>query len=189
MQTQPHVSFDDVPIDERVRATAYDHIDELEQGLRPNHWLPRRHRPAASAPSPRRALFGADRSGGAGAEIVVNRDHHLDHAHEDVYVALPRCVRRGPPSPRGSCAADPRGYQAACAAGQGGRMRRCFRSRATASSRPPTARSISTVMPSPTTTFASWMSVARCSSAEEDKGPRPRSSSSCIRIACRAAES
>jgi cold shock CspA family protein len=23
-----------------------------------------------------------------GGEIVVNRDHHLDHAHEDVYVAL-----------------------------------------------------------------------------------------------------
>ena len=29
MQTQPQVTFDDIPIDERVRAIAYDHIDEL----------------------------------------------------------------------------------------------------------------------------------------------------------------
>lgn len=88
MQTQPQVSFDDIPIDERVRATAYDHIDELDRkygrltGCHVVIAQPHRHHRRGSLYSVRIDMAVP------GGEIVVNRDHHLDHAHEDVYVAL-----------------------------------------------------------------------------------------------------
>lgn len=88
MQTQPQVSFDDIPIDERVRATAYDHIDDLERtydritGCHVVIAQPHRHHRQGGLYSVRVDLVVP------GGEIVINRDHHLDHAHEDVYVAL-----------------------------------------------------------------------------------------------------
>jgi cold shock CspA family protein len=88
MQTQPQVSFDGIPLDERVRATAYDHIDELEQkygritGCHVVIAQPHQHHRRGRIYSVRIDLVVP------GGEIVVNRDHDLDHAHEDVYVAL-----------------------------------------------------------------------------------------------------
>lgn len=88
MQTQPQVSFDGIPIDERVRATAHDHIDELERkygritGCHVVIAQPHHHQRRGGLYSVRIDLVVP------GGEIVVNRDHHLDHAHEDVYVAL-----------------------------------------------------------------------------------------------------
>lgn len=88
MQTEPQVSFDDLPVDESVRAAALDHITQLER-LAPRligcHVVvaqPHRHHREGRLFSVRVDVIAP------GAEIVVNRDHHLDHAHEDVYVAL-----------------------------------------------------------------------------------------------------
>lgn len=88
MQTAPQVSFDDIPIDDAVRDAALDHIEQLEQlsdritGCHVVIAQPHRHHREGRLYSIRIDLVVP------GAEIVVNRDHHLDHAHEDVYVAL-----------------------------------------------------------------------------------------------------
>lgn len=88
MQTQPHVSFDDIPIDEQVRDAALEHIDHLEDaygritGCHVVIAQPHRHHREGRLYSVRVDLRVP------GGEIVVNRDHHLDHAHEDVFVAL-----------------------------------------------------------------------------------------------------
>jgi cold shock CspA family protein len=88
MQTQPQVSFDDIPIDEAVRDAALDHVAQLEDvygritGCHVVIAQPHRHHRAGRLYSVRvdvRVPSG---------EIIVNRDHHLDHAHEDVFVAL-----------------------------------------------------------------------------------------------------
>jgi cold shock CspA family protein len=88
MQTQPQVSFDDIPIDEAVRDAALDHVAQLENvygritGCHVVIAQPHRHHRAGRLYSVRvdvRVPSG---------EIIVNRDHHLDHAHEDVFVAL-----------------------------------------------------------------------------------------------------
>lgn len=88
MQTQPQVSFDDLPVDERIRDAALDHIAQLERlsdritGCHVVIAQPHRHHREGRLYSVRVDLVVP------GGEIVVNRDHHLDHAHEDVYVAL-----------------------------------------------------------------------------------------------------
>jgi cold shock CspA family protein len=88
MQTQPQVSFDDLPVDERVRDAALDHIAELERlsdritGCHVVIAQPHRHHREGRLYSVRVDLVMP------GGEIVVNRDHHLDHAHEDIYIAL-----------------------------------------------------------------------------------------------------
>ncbi len=88
MQTQPSVSFDDLPIDEAVRAAALDHVAELERysnritGCHVVVAQPHRHHREGRLYSVRVDLVVP------GGEIVVNREHHLDHAHEDVFVAL-----------------------------------------------------------------------------------------------------
>ena len=88
MQTQPQVSFDDLPIDEAVRDAALEHVAELERysnritGCHVVVAQPHRHHREGRLYSVRVDLVVP------GGEIVVNRDHHLDHAHEDVFVAL-----------------------------------------------------------------------------------------------------
>ena len=88
MQTQPQVSFDDIPIDEAVRDAALRHIDELEStydritGCHVVVAQPHRHHREGRLYSVRVDLIVP------GTEIVVNRNHPLDHAHEDVFVAL-----------------------------------------------------------------------------------------------------
>jgi cold shock CspA family protein len=88
MQTQPQVSFDDIPSDEAVRDAAFRHIDELEStydritGCHVVVAQPHRHHREGRLYSVRVDLIVP------GAEIVVNRNHPVDHAHEDVFVAL-----------------------------------------------------------------------------------------------------
>jgi cold shock CspA family protein/ribosome-associated translation inhibitor RaiA len=88
MQTQPQVSFDDLPVDDAVRDAALDHIAQLETfsdritGCHVVVAQPHRHHREGRLYSVRVDLVVP------GGEIVVNRDHHLDHAHEDVFVAL-----------------------------------------------------------------------------------------------------
>ena len=88
MQTEAQICFDDIPIDEQVREAALDAIADLERlsdritGCHVVISQPHRHHQRGRLYSVRIDLFVP------GAEIVVNRDHHLDHAHEDVLVAL-----------------------------------------------------------------------------------------------------
>lgn len=88
MQTQPTVTFDDIPIDEQVRDAALEHIDELEEfhgritGCHVVIAQPHRHRRSGRLWSVRVDVIVP------GADVVVNRDHPRDHAHEDVHVAL-----------------------------------------------------------------------------------------------------
>jgi cold shock CspA family protein/ribosome-associated translation inhibitor RaiA len=88
MQTQPQVSFDDLPVDAAVRDAALDHIAALERysdritGCHVVVAQPHRHHREGRLYSIRVDLIVPS------GEIVVNRDHHLDHAHEDVFVAL-----------------------------------------------------------------------------------------------------
>ena len=88
MQTQPQVSFDDLPVDESVRDAVLDHVSQLERlsdritGCHVVIAQPHRHHREGRLYSVRVDLVVP------GGEIVVNRDHHLDHAHEDVYVAV-----------------------------------------------------------------------------------------------------
>lgn len=88
MQTAPQVSFDDLPSDDTVRDAALEHIDQLERlcdritGCHVVIAQPHRHHREGRLYSVRIDLVVP------GNEIIVNREHHLDHAHEDVYVAL-----------------------------------------------------------------------------------------------------
>ena len=88
MQTQAQVSFDDIPIDEAVRDAALAHIEQLEHvydritGCHVVIAQPHRHHREGRLYSVRVAVRVP------GDEIIVNRNHHLDHAHEDVFVAM-----------------------------------------------------------------------------------------------------
>lgn len=88
MQTAAQVSFDDIPLDEAVREAALRHIDGLESvydritGCHVVIAQPHRHKREGRLYSVRINLVVP------GGEIVVNRNHPLDHAHEDVYVAM-----------------------------------------------------------------------------------------------------
>jgi cold shock CspA family protein len=88
MQTQPQISFDDLPVDEAVREAALGHVARLEKtydritGCHVVIAQPHRHHREGRLYSVRVDLVVP------GSEIVVNRNHPADHAHEDVYVAL-----------------------------------------------------------------------------------------------------
>jgi len=88
MQTQPQVSFDDLPVDESVRDAILDHVSDLERywdritGCHVVVAQPHRHHREGRLFSVRVDVVVP------GGEIVVNRDHHLDHAHEDALVAV-----------------------------------------------------------------------------------------------------
>jgi cold shock CspA family protein len=88
MQTQPQISFDDLPVDEAVREAALGHLARLEKtydqitGCHVVIAQPHRHHREGRLYSVRVDLVVP------GSEIVINRNHPADHAHEDVYVAL-----------------------------------------------------------------------------------------------------
>jgi len=88
MQTQPQVTFDDIPIDAAVRESALDHVAQLERycdritGCHVVVAQPHRRHREGRLYSVRIDVLVP------GGEIVVNREHHLDHAHEDPLVAL-----------------------------------------------------------------------------------------------------
>lgn len=88
MQTPPQVSFDDLPVDEQVRAAAFDHVAALERlwdritGCHVVIAQPHRHHRQGRLWSIRVELVVP------GGEIVVNHEHQQDQAHEDVFVAL-----------------------------------------------------------------------------------------------------
>ena len=88
MQTEPQVSFDDIPVDAAVREAALRHIDGLDSvydritGCHVVIAQPHRHKREGRLYSVRVDLLVP------GREIVVNRNHPLDHAHEDVYLAM-----------------------------------------------------------------------------------------------------
>jgi cold shock CspA family protein/ribosome-associated translation inhibitor RaiA len=88
MQTPPQIAFDDIPADEQVRAAAVEHVASLERfwdritGCHVVIAQPHRRHRVGRLYSVRIELVVP------GGEIVVNREHHLDHAHEDVYLAL-----------------------------------------------------------------------------------------------------
>ena len=88
MQTQPQVSFDDLPVDEAVREIILDHVAELERfsdritGCHVVVAQPHRHRRHGRLWSIRVDLAVP------GGEIAINRHHSRDHAHEDVRVAI-----------------------------------------------------------------------------------------------------
>ena len=88
MQTEPQICFDDIPVDEQVRDEALAGIADLERiydritGCHVVIAQPHRHHRDGRLYAVRIDLFVP------GAEIVVNKDHHHDHAHEDVMVAL-----------------------------------------------------------------------------------------------------
>jgi cold shock CspA family protein len=88
MQTEPQVSFQGIPVDAAVRDAALAHVGQLETvwdritGCHVVISQPHRHHHRGRLYSVRVDLVVP------GAEIVVTRDEHLDHAHEDVFVAL-----------------------------------------------------------------------------------------------------
>lgn len=88
MQTEPQVSFHGLAVDEQVRDVVLDHVAQLEHlwdritGCHVVIAQPHRHHRRGRLYSVRVDLVVP------GGEIVVNRDHHLDHAHADVRVAL-----------------------------------------------------------------------------------------------------
>ena len=88
MQTQPTVSFDGVAVDDAVRDAALAHSHDLETysheivGCHVVLSQPHRH--------PRRGRLWSVRVDVVvpGVDIIVNRSHCRDHAHEDAFVAL-----------------------------------------------------------------------------------------------------
>jgi cold shock CspA family protein len=88
MQTEPTVTFDDIPLDEHVRDEVLEHIAALEEfhgritGCHVVVSQPHRHRRSGRLWSVRVDVIVP------GADVVVSRDHPRDHAHEDVRVAL-----------------------------------------------------------------------------------------------------
>lgn len=88
MQTQPTVSFDGVPIDEAARDAAMAHIHELDHlcrditGCHVVLSQPHRHPEHGRLWSVRVDLVVP------GLDIIVNRTHQRDHAHEDPLRAL-----------------------------------------------------------------------------------------------------
>ena len=82
-ERQAQISFDDIPIDQAVRDGALEHIAQLETfysritGCHVVIAQPHRHHREGRLYSVRVDVRVP------GGEIVVNREHHLDHAHED----------------------------------------------------------------------------------------------------------
>jgi len=88
MQTEPQISFDGVPADPAIRAAVLEHVEQLESlsgritGCHVVVAQPHRHQRAGRRYSVRIDVTVP------GGEIVVNRDHHPDRAHDDLLVAL-----------------------------------------------------------------------------------------------------
>lgn len=92
MQTQPQVSFDDVKLTDEVRdrvlETALDWIDQLERvhpritGCHVVVAKPHRRHRVGGLYSVRVDVVVPE------GEIVVNREHHENRAHEDLFVAI-----------------------------------------------------------------------------------------------------
>lgn len=88
MQTLPQISFDDIPPDPAVQDAALEHVRQLESlygritGCHVVVAQPHRHHREGRAYSVRIELVVP------GADIVVNRDHHPERAHDDPLVAL-----------------------------------------------------------------------------------------------------
>ena len=88
MQTEPVVSFDDIPVDESVRDAALEQIAHLE------HLYGRIIGCTVVIGQPHRHHRDGRRAGVhvevvvPGGEVVVSHDRHHDHAREDVLVAL-----------------------------------------------------------------------------------------------------
>lgn len=88
MQTQPQVSFDGIPAEPAVRDAALEHMRQLESldgritGCHVVVAQPHRHHREGRRYSVRIDLVVP------GTEIIVNRDHHPDRAHDDPLVAL-----------------------------------------------------------------------------------------------------
>jgi ribosome-associated translation inhibitor RaiA len=88
MQIPVQVSFKNLPVSDAVEAAA------LRLAARLNRYCPRITRCDVTIASPhhhhRKGTLYSCRMDITvpGGEIVVNRDHPLDHAHEDVYMAL-----------------------------------------------------------------------------------------------------
>lgn len=92
MQTQPQVSFDDIDLTEevreRLRDTALDWIDQLEQfhpritGCHVVVAMPHRHHRLGGLYSVRIEVVVPE------GEVVVSREHHENHAHQDAFVAM-----------------------------------------------------------------------------------------------------
>lgn len=88
MQTQPTVSFDGVAVDDAIRDAALAHVHDLERlsrdivGCHVVLSQPHQHHRRGRLWSARIEVVIP------GADIIVNRTHHLDHAHEDPLVTL-----------------------------------------------------------------------------------------------------
>ncbi len=88
MQIEPEVVFDDIPVSEPAREAAFDHVRQLEEfygritGCTVVIALPHRHHAKGRLYSVRIDIVVP------GGMIVINREHHDEHAHEDVFVAL-----------------------------------------------------------------------------------------------------
>lgn len=88
MQTDALVCFDDMPVDEGVRSAALEHVAHLEKlhgritGCKVVISQPHRHHRDGRLTRVRVEVIVP------GGEVVVSRDQHLDHSHEDVRVAL-----------------------------------------------------------------------------------------------------
>lgn len=88
MQTEPQVSFQGMPVDDDARQAVLDHVAQLERvwdritGCHVVIAQPHRRHRSGRLYAVRVDIVVP------GGEIVVNRDHHLDHAHEDVHIAI-----------------------------------------------------------------------------------------------------
>lgn len=88
MQTEPQVTFRNVPASEVVEANIRSHIDKLEQfynrlmGCRVVVEVPHKHHHLGNLYHVRIDLTVP------GGELVVKRDPPEHHAHEDIYVAI-----------------------------------------------------------------------------------------------------
>lgn len=92
MQTQPQVSFDDVDLTDELRGqlrdAALDSIEQLEQvhrrmtGCHVVIGMPHRRHRVGGLYSVRVDIVVPE------GEIVVNREQHDNHAHEDAFVAI-----------------------------------------------------------------------------------------------------
>jgi cold shock CspA family protein len=88
MKIPVQIAFRGIPESDAVQAAIWKHAAELEHfynritSCRVVIDSPHRHQHKGTLYSVRIDLTVP------GAEIVVNREHHLDHAHEDVFVAI-----------------------------------------------------------------------------------------------------
>jgi ribosomal subunit interface protein len=87
MESRVQITFQGIPPSDAVRAAVFEHMERIERHHRVN-----RSRIVIAAPhlhSRHGNLYSVRIDATVpGAELFVNRDHHDDQSHEDVYVAL-----------------------------------------------------------------------------------------------------